>query len=98
MEEDICKDKNIAEIVAADATISEDEGDNWTFVHSEEISCNKIIPSTNNQQEDSSDNYSEQESDSGSSIVVIDSPSSVPNPDMAALGNIVIISDCNNVK
>lgn len=53
--------------------VSEEEVDNWTFVHNEDVLGTNKSHSTN-QQEDSSDNYSEQGSDSGSSIVVIDSP------------------------
>ena len=69
MEEDISKlVRNVLEV-------PEEEGDNWTFVRSEDISCTKNNNAS--QQEDSSDNYSEQGSDSGSSIVVIDS-SAVP--------------------
>lgn len=78
MEEDISK---YDEKLGVDVAVSEEEGDNWTFVHSEDVSC-----ATNsgaiNQQEDSSDNNSEQGSDSGSSIVVIDSPSLPPSDNL----------------
>ena len=67
MEEDISK----CVINASEDAISEDEviENNWTFVITAgDISCTK------NNGADISDNYSEQGSDSGSSIVVIDSP------------------------
>lgn len=65
MEEDICKHiKNALE----EENTEDDVGNNWTFVLSEDVSHAKHDGT------DASDNYSEQESDSGSSIVVIDSP------------------------
>lgn len=74
MEEDISK----CVINASEDAISEDEviENNWTFVITAgDISCTK------NNGADISDNYSEQGSDSGSSIVVIDSPV-VPSYDL----------------
>jgi hypothetical protein len=83
MEEDISKCvKN-----ALEDPISEDEviENNWTFVLTEDISCAK------NNGADISDNYSEQGSDSGSSIVVIDSPI-LPSCDLhPVLGRVYII-------
>ncbi len=66
MEEDISKSLKSA----LEDAITEDEAieNNWTFVLTENISLIK------NNGADMSDNYSEQGSDSGSSIVVIDSP------------------------
>lgn len=75
---------------------SEEEGENWTFVRSEDISCTKT--NNTNQHEDSSDNYSEQGSDSGSSIVVIDSSSAVPVCDtQPVLGKPLIFSSISKI-
>ncbi|KZS06313.1 Uncharacterized protein APZ42_030254 [Daphnia magna] len=66
MEEDISKCiKNTLE----EANSEDDVENNWMFVLSEDVSCAKSDGT------DTSDNHSEQGSDSGSSIVVIDSPS-----------------------
>ncbi|EFX70804.1 hypothetical protein DAPPUDRAFT_309293 [Daphnia pulex] len=66
MEEDISKSLKSA----LEDALTEDEAieNNWTFVLTENVSLTK------NNGADMSDNYSEQGSDSGSSIVVIDSP------------------------
>ncbi|XP_059352434.1 uncharacterized protein LOC130703856 isoform X2 [Daphnia carinata] len=65
MEEDISKCfKNTLE----EANSEDDVENNWMFVLSEDVSCAKSDGT------DTSDNHSEQGSDSGSSIVVIDSP------------------------
>ncbi|KAI9550035.1 hypothetical protein GHT06_007626 [Daphnia sinensis] len=65
MEEDIskCIKNNLDE-----ANSEDDVENNWMFVLSEDVSCAKSDGT------DTSDNHSEQGSDSGSSIVVIDSP------------------------
>lgn len=65
-----------------------EEEDNWTFVQSEEIANEKKKFLNVRQQEDTSDNLSEQGSDSGSSIVVIDSSSILLCDKSSGFGNL----------
>jgi len=89
MEEDISKCVKSA----LEDAITEDEiiENNWTFVLTENISHTK------NNGADMSDNYSEQGSDSGSSIVVIDSPV-LPSCDLhPVLGTVNILCASSNL-
>jgi hypothetical protein len=88
MEEDISKSLKSA----LEDALTEDEAieNNWTFVLTENVSLTK------NNGADMSDNYSEQGSDSGSSIVVIDSPV-LPSCDLhPVLGTIYICCYASN--